>query len=598
MKGKAIANRIICAFLIISLTISLTSCTLLPGRKAESGYTSYYLKAYLYNGEITTLDVLFIDGLNIPYINMQDYFENIFDSDFTTTASKGGVITVTGSNGSAVFNADNNTVTFDRYEDFIACPLKNVDKNDTIATKDYVVAGTSEQAPYTFDFGKYNIDIIEEEGKVYMPISSANLLVETTYEGALYYDGDIYFTETYSPYTWINQEKLLDDTAMDASLIELNYNELCFMMDNIYGRPEKCYFSEAIARDGFDKALETYDDTTRTIRELLKSNNVLEYYYGLRLLELYLEDGGHSSPASGYTGLMQEYDDSNVSKEYAKLNKEHDKGKIINNATIANAMNLYDSTKNKDWYKQRTKYISLYPIIATARHQALNQYSKQKSWDEGNITLYSNNDTLILSFDQFSPDVFEPMMWTLNYANGHNIKNLVIDVTHNGGGSLSTLVWLINVLTSQKTAPGTSALTGNKLSIQALVDKNLDEEYDDTWDNDNYIGNLKLAILTSGISYSCANILPTVLHDNKIPVLGERSNGGTCDLIFHLNPYGVPIQVSGQNTFTNNNYERIDDGVPLDYTLIRENASSVSDYLPLYDINTISKDMNEYYSRH
>ena len=599
MKMRAYCNRITGIVLLITMCITLSGCSLFTDANEDSttdgNFHSKTITAYLYDDDKTKVNALFRDGLNLPYINMEDYFSNIFKGEYSTRKS-GRTYIIDGPKGSAVFDPDNDTVTFERYEDFISDELIIIDKADTVATEEYVVAGTSEQKPYTFNFGKYGIDIYSDGRYVYMPVSSANLLTETTYRGALYRDEDIYFTETYDPVSWIDMSDLLDNDDIDPAISDLNYKELCFLMDNLYGHPSKGYLANEINANGFDNTLKNHDDDTRLLKDLLTSDDMLEYYYGLKILGLYTEDGGHSCPSIGLDTAIMEYDDSFVAMEYKNINKQLKDKKTILPVTLNQGVTLYNTLSQSYWYRDKTKYKNLGTIIGKARESAFSKYNKVRSWNGGDIILTSSNDTVAFSFNGFSPNVFEPMMWSLDYAKQNNVKNFVIDLTCNGGGQLSTLVWILNILTDQKTTPAISALTDNKLSIQALVDKNLDGEYNDL-DNDSYRGNLRLAVLTSSVSYSCGNILPTLLKDNKIPVIGETSGGGTADLIFHLGPMGLPIMVSGPNTFTNNNYESIDEGATPDYVLVRENASSIADYLPLYDIDTIRKDMDEYYSR-
>ena len=599
MRIRMYEKKIISIVLIITICLTLTGCSLFSDTDTDSTTDEKFhlktLTAYLYDDDETKVKTVFCDDLNLPYINMEDYFSCIFTGDYSTRKSGSNYI-IDGPKGSAVFDPDKDTVTFERYEDFISDELTEIDSADTVATESYAVAGTSEQTPYTFNFGQYGIDIYTDGRYVYMPVSAANLLTETTYRGALYSDGDIYFTETSNPLSWIDMSELLESADIDPAISSLNYKELCFLMDNLYGHPSKGYLANEINANGFDNTLKNHDDDTRLLKVLLNSDNMLEYYYGLKILDLYTEDGGHSCPSIGLDNAITEYENSLVTEKYKDLNKQLEDKKTILPVSLNQGVTLYNTLSSSYWYRDKTKNKSLITIIGKTRESAFNKYKKVKSWNGGRINLISSDDTVVFSFDGFSPNVFEPMIWSLDYAKQNNIKNFVIDLTCNGGGLLSTLVWILSILTDQKTAPAVSALTGNKLSIQALVDKNLDGKYNELDDN-NYRGNLRIAVLTSPVSYSCGNILPTLLKDNKIPVLGAQSGGGTADLIFHLGPMGVPIMISGPNTFTNNNYESIDEGVTPDFVLVRENATSVSDYMPLYDINTIRKDMNEYYSR-
>ena len=586
------------------MCLTLNACTLFESGEDNlngdgSGFESKRVNAYLYNDfDRTSMTVLFRDGFNLPYINMEDYFSGIFEGDFTTTADGNNKYTITGPCGSVTFDSEKDTATFDRYLDFITADYVYPEEVDEVATSSYKVAGAGEQTPYTFNFGAYNIDVHAEGGAVFMPISSANLLVETTYRGALYYDGDIYFTDTYAPASWIDMSEMMDNTSIDKTLTQHNYNELCFLMDNIYGRPSRCIIAGEIGTQGFDKALISHDDNTAYARDLLQSDNMLEYCYGLEILGLYLEDGGHSSPASGFNTVMDIYDDSKVTEKYEQLEKDFSNKKTITDITLNQAITRKNEVIKSNWHKTITKYQSVNSIVDKARDTAFNSYNQVKTWGKNSnaIKLITSGDTAIFSFDHFAPDVFKPLLWSLDYAKNQKLNNFVLDITHNEGGDLSSLVWMTSVLTNQGTLPGKLALNNDKLSIQAFADKKLDGKYNDKDNAVNY-SNLRIAVLTSELSYSCANIMPAVFKNNGVPIIGQKSRGGGCDLIFHLGPYGIPVQVSGPNTFTDTKYNEIDAGVTPDAVIIDENVYSINDYMKLYDINTIRQAINKHYAR-
>lgn len=55
---------------------------------------------------------------------------------------------------------------------------------------------TAEPRPVTLDLSAYGIDLIEYEGKVYMPLPTLNDIYTVTYNTAEYLNGSIYFAHS------------------------------------------------------------------------------------------------------------------------------------------------------------------------------------------------------------------------------------------------------------------------------------------------------------------------------------------------------------------------------------------------------------------
>ena len=66
-------------------------------------------------------------------------------------------------------------------------------------------------------------------------------------------------------------------------------------MDTLYGKPYKSKMSASINELGLDKTLDTYNDETRMVKELLLSDSKIDYMLGLALLQGYFSDGGHTA---------------------------------------------------------------------------------------------------------------------------------------------------------------------------------------------------------------------------------------------------------------------------------------------------------------
>ena len=89
--------------------------------------------------------------------------------------------------------------------------------------------------------------------------------------------------------------------------------------------------------------------------------------------------------------------------------------------------------------------------------------------------------------------------------------------------------------------------------------------------NDTYMGKYNFYILTSEVSFSCGNLLPTIAKYKGIKIIGKKSSGGACSVYEYSDACGSCFNSSNEymygtfdkdNVFTNN-----DSGVAVDYDL-------------------------------
>ena len=120
-----------------------------------------------------------------------------------------------------------------------------------------------------------------------------------------------------------------------ADVVEYAYNELCFQLDNLYGKPGKAECRELVEKIdtiGFDKALDqggTFNTISfADVKKYLMSNNIGEYGAGMLMLHILLSDGGHtkiSTPFMLRIALDPDLNQTEFAKEY-----KNTKDKITN----------------------------------------------------------------------------------------------------------------------------------------------------------------------------------------------------------------------------------------------------------------------------
>ena len=134
------------------------------------------------------------------------------------------------------------------------------------------------------------------------------------------------------------------------------------------------------------------------------------------------------------------------------------------------------------------------------------------------------------------------------------------------------------------------------------VDRNFDGVFDEKDKDVHY--DLNFAVLTSGMSFSCGNLFPSMLKDNGVPVMGETSGGGSCAIQAMCTADGFCFQISSfrarLNTLAG---ENIDEGITPDLPIANsaaqvevseEEAVPSRDFSKYFDVDYLTKLLSEY----
>jgi len=85
-------------------------------------------------------------------------------------------------------------------------------------------------------------------------------------------------------------------------------------------------------------------------------------------------------------------------------------------------------------------------------------------------------------------------------------------------------------------------LTGQRSIVEYEVDRNFNGAFDAA---DRFVRyDMDFAVLTSGMSFSCGNLFPSILKDNRVPVMGATSGGGACAIQAMCTADGFCFQIS------------------------------------------------------
>lgn len=306
------------AAILLSIAVPLTVSA------AEDEITGKDITAYLYSKEKTeTLKCLFKSSMpDMPYISTVDFCRNIFKGDASEVKNTDGTYTLSNDTGSMVINTESDILYFEEFEKFMG---SEADSDGTLLNSPYchplgkTVDG--ETKSLTLDMGEYGIDILEDEDRTYLPASSLSLLFSQTYNAAEFYEDSIYFvhcSDLMTGESYFDRTSIYEDDHRSQELIDLTYNELCFSVDKLYGRPSKAEIAASIEEKGFDKTLDEYSDTTRRAKEMIMSDSKVDADYGIApdyelTKELSDENGFTSTDYSGmydiaaYSSMIDEF---------------------------------------------------------------------------------------------------------------------------------------------------------------------------------------------------------------------------------------------------------------------------------------------------
>ncbi len=571
---------------------------------AKDEFEKKEITAYLYRMDKTkTIECVFSSDLpGVPYITAEDYFGCVVDGEFSGSKNDDGTYTVSSAGGKLIVDTENDTMftgagqnIFNGMQPFTegsiqdAPYLKKVEKDGE----------TSGGGDSTIDFGAYDIDLIEKDSKAYFPLTTISDLFYNSYNMGLYFDGSIYFVhvmEDLNGKAYFDKTSAYHNLERDPKVAEYTYNELCFVMDNMYGYPSRASdIGDTMRTNGFDMTLDIYGDESERAKKLICSDDVTEFIPGLFYLSDLFDDGGHTAFHIVSSYINMDADSPLLAALNSRYTDQTDPDLEVMQKVYSK--NIYDSV-----------YLSK---LVDYRSGEYKSYEFIKSWDiddATNIWFFHSDDTAVFAFDQFRNEVVEPFKWSLDYAKENGIKNFVIDVSCNKGGLSSVLMYMLGIMTNNKyhtnLSPVLNLYGGQAGSIESseasYVDYNLDGEFNDLDKEVEY--DFNFAVLTSEQSFSCGNLFPSMAHDEGIAIIGERSGGGSCGLAVFYTPELMPYTISGRSKNVSKNGEDIDIGVPLDFELVHDTSEDEdtlkisSKYSDFYDIDHIGELIEAYYS--
>ena len=536
---------------------------------------------------------------NIPYISVKEYYKEFFSNN----------VRVERNNYQYLVSSFGSYLLFDIKDDILRA---NTLDGFSIHTESVEVNGRSflnavnttstTEVERVINLRTYNIDIHGDKDEVYVPISFLSIfsggdwLYNVTYNGKAIYVIDRYGTlsngisRSYRYYNYNNQylETILDtDTPRSRDIVNYTYGQLCLEFDHFRG-----YTSQLMMGDnnlvtlGLNGLLEQYHPI---IKQLLLSTNMKEFYYGYSVLMYGLSDGGHTVNLTSETEDIgaQAIDLSQYPNTYNMLEKALQIENVKSNYYIPfkkakTAIFELEEGVNK-YYK--------YDAASKTAFLGFNSFSfDAAAWD----TFYKEGK----SPDQapVNTDTYAYIRSKFYQAKADGAENVVLDLTTNGGGNTAVLLGIVGLLNGAKaTMTMNDTFAKTKQVGYFTIDINLDGKFDSLDVNEANKFDFNVGVLTSNYSFSCGNLLPSLLKEMGIKIIGERSGGGSCAITLNSTLEGTIMARSTFKCLSNNNGDNIDSGVPTDFTIALKQTEEGYDASDFFDIATIGEYLSSAY---
>ena len=533
------------------------------------------LDVYRSNKEVDTrMSFRFYDATpNIPYVSVRDYYRDFFKLDLTRTV-EGGVFTY--ALGKDAY------LRFDPALDIVGiCNVNAFSSNPDSAESNAITFLRNEKTSsttlreLTVSLKDYSIDVHGDD-EAYVPLSFLSSFsggingYQVAYNGSDVFVFDVFGGVTgkqrgLSHYGSLYTDALEKKTPRPKDVAEYTYGQLCFNMDHLRGYTNQMIFGDNnLLTMGFNGLLEHYYPE---LKALLLSQDKQKYYFGHYVAFEGLADGGHTVSEAARLSFISET--KGMLNDYPNLKALSTQSLLVQTQST---MNETGYTRSKtaafpDHYgpsgdERKTDYY-IYNAESKTAYIGFDSFTFDfQGWDK----YYKNGKK---AEDVPENDTFAFVRKSLYHALQDKAVNVVLDLSTNGGGSSGALVGIYGLFNRGKTNLSTNnVIDHSRQTVSWDVDINLDGVIDehDAAESDKF-KSFKLAVLTSPMAFSCGNLMPSRLKELGAKVVGQRSGGGGCAIVYEATPDGLTYYRSSHLCLSNTKGENIDSGVPCDYEI-------------------------------
>lgn len=537
-----------------------------------------------------------MDG--VPYISVSDFHKVMMPNATMKVTRQGDLYEIATTGGTAMID-----VKADRFT--TSSIISIFDMIGTIGA-DIPSAVSYDGSPYikpkerlllpetstvTFDFKKYSIDLHDDGSNVYFPYATladiySDMNLNTTYYNDVDKELEVSRSLDFNNMSKIDPNRInriYGRPEVTDAMAKYRYNELCFVFDYIYGYPGRKneLFQAGMEQCGFDAALDKVTSGTE-VKKLLQSKDNVAFILGMDGLQYLSGDGGHTNTIQ----CMNIEKLPEVKARYANYGSQYPgtaelvKAMYLSNGKMQNYTEGMMALR-QEYYGSNTYIVSSDKSTAVVVLNSFMDldfdgwkayYASQKSESDWETLLARNGNALAT------------MLSAIRQARKDGVKNIIIDLTLNTGGSSDIALAILSLATrneaerQQVTMCSDYVLTKQASTTNYLVDRNFDGKFDA---EDAKVDNsdLNFFVLTSNRSFSCANYMPSIMKDSGFKIMGQRSGGGSCAVQQQYTPDGMLYYISCYRLrMLNAKRENIDVGVPIDIDVPYEKFYDI-DYL-------------------
>ena len=545
------------------------------------------------------------DMPNVAYISAADFQSIVLPgSVMTVTHTGAGEFTLANADATAVVNVKDNVFTSDGFEAFtnqmglLQPGMPNVYYDGMPFVRYKKVSYSPAQATTTLDFGAYGIDIRSDgKGAVYFPFATlADMYTDLYYHHAGFNGEKVVANLSLNEVSLAEidpdyNKPLIARTIRPADLADFNYKELCFAMDHFYGYPGRIRYNDALKTKGLDKTLEEDVECGPAIKKLLLSEQLPDYMLGMTGLTGIYFDGHTAMDITSALGNAADHPE--LAATYQATVRENQPVVVLLMSAIQSMMAMVADQQavtalrpkaygeGVTYFKKGDTAVCVFNSFNNRNEKAWNDYYTGK----GPMPTVENtqDDDMVIFLDALQKAAADP-----------EVKNLVIDITANGGGSLDIVLAMTSLIMDKSYISQDNSLTGQHAIVEYEVDRNFNGKFDEADKDVRY--DLNFAVLTSGMSFSCGNLFPSLLKDAGIPVMGATSGGGACAIQAMCTADGYCFQISSFRARLNSlSGEIIDAGITPDLPITvdgtvevqvsEENTATVKDFSKYFDVD-------------
>lgn len=529
------------------------------------------IKTYLYSRDrVENWQCLVKDHVPVPYVAIDEYLNKAYTTYYSSEKLSDGTYRIANKRGEVIVDPAKDTLRFDAFEKFLYYDGR-IEPGDTSQMKyeageEFTYVG--DPKPLEMDLSAYHIDIIEEDGKVYLPLTTICDIASISYCSAVYYNGAISFNYSLQE-PFVNWRGNLNNLSRSADEIAFTYNELCFAMDYLYVFPSRCELANVLQEKGFDKALQEYSSETRLVRDYLLSSDASRFVLGLTILTVMLDDGGHT-----YFDYITYNGNTPVIAAYKSiLNNPDDPGTAVYNK----------------WYSKklariaRTSRIKNY-LGGYAPYESMKVFDERSS-DGNRFRYYEYDDTGIFVYDNYNERTVEYFKKALDQAKAHGMVNFVLDQSNNDGGYVDSAMYMVYAMTGEDSSFFEGPKTGNITVSKDYFDLDQDGEFEE---DEDFHYSFNYAVICSAGSYSAGSNMPCIVKEYGVPILGETSSGGGCYWGEFKMTMGNLYKLASYATLKTRGGKSIEAGAEPDYPL---------DYSEIHDFKKIDEILDNHYAK-